>query len=239
MVSICTAYGSYEPAVGRHITHFTVARSRGKCSLFLYFERPEELDMVFLKILYLVESLVLLVFALAGCAMSPQTVALNPLIDVPSHPVGGGRELALEVVDQRSRPDFGNRGGVYDTALISPRTDVARTLRQALVERFRASGFKVVPAGRDTPLSVRVEIKRIDYMASLAPLVGEVRVDAAIEAIVHNNDRTLTGKYEASSDHRVMSAPGESENERMLNEVVSQTLAQLLKDNTVWNLLAE
>jgi uncharacterized lipoprotein YajG len=87
---------------------------------------------------------VLLAAELISCALSPQTVAIKPLLNAQSYPLGRGRNLVREVLDQRPKFYFGSRGGVYHTALITPRTDVAQAIRQALAERLSANGFKVV-----------------------------------------------------------------------------------------------
>lgn len=183
--------------------------------------------------------LVSLLVLAPGCALSPQTVTLKPVVDAPSHPIGRGRELALEVVDLRPNPYFGSRGGIYgETALISPRVEVADTIRRALAERLTASQFVVTPPNPNAPLSIRVEIQRIDYIASGQPIIDEVRTLAAIRAIVRNGDRTLTSQFQANSTRRVAGPPGEVQNETIINEVVEKVLQRLLQDGGIIELLS-
>lgn len=175
-----------------------------------------------------------------ACALSPQTITLKPAIDVRSHPIGRGRELALEVVDLRPSRHFGSRGGVYgETALLNPRTEVAETVRRALAERLTASQFRVTPPNPGAPLALRVEIQRIDYIASGEPIVSEVRAVAVIRAIVRNSGRTLTSQYQANTARRVVGPPGEAANEVILNEVVGKVLQRLLQDGAVLELLSQ
>jgi uncharacterized lipoprotein len=192
-----------------------------------------------MKILSCLGTLILLVPMLNSCALSPQTIALNPVIDARSYPIGRGRELALEVVDKRPIQHFGKRGGVYDTALIIPRTDVAQAVRRALAERLRASEFVITPPSSAAPLAMRVEIQRIDYMPGSDPIVNEVHTRAAIQVITRNEERIITSQYQASGVRQGVTRPSESENERILNKVVAQTLQLLLEDRAIWSLLAE
>jgi uncharacterized lipoprotein YajG len=184
---------------------------------------------------------ILLAAELISCALSPQTVAIKPLLNAQSYPIGRGKSLALEVLDQRSKVHFGSRGGVYHTALITPRTDVAQAIRQALAERLSANGFKVVlPSSTSvTPLSMRVDIQRIEYIARGDPVVNEVHIKAAIRAFTRNGDKTLTSQYQANKVQRVLIPPDEVENEIMINEIVAEALQHLLQDKAVLDLLSQ
>jgi uncharacterized lipoprotein YajG len=184
---------------------------------------------------------ILLAAELIGCALSPQTVAIKPLLNAQSYSIGRGRSLALEVLDQRPTVHFGSRGGVYRTALITPRTDVAQAIRQALAERLSANGFKVVlpPPTSVTPLSMRVDIQRIEYIARGDPIVNEVHIKAAIRASTRNGDKILTSQYQANKVRRVLTPPDEVENEIMINEIVAEALQHLLQDKAVLDLLSQ
>ena len=148
---------------------------------------------------------------LVGCALSPQTVAILPAIDVRAEPIGRGRNILLEVLDQRPQQAIGARGGVYDTATITPRTDVVQGVEQALAERLEASGFNV---GKDdtevvlgSELGLRVAVLSIDYQAQTGaqlgtPLLNEIKLNAEIEATVTNNNNRRSGQYQALSQRR-------------------------------------
>ncbi|MFO1351606.1 MAG: YajG family lipoprotein [Gammaproteobacteria bacterium] len=179
---------------------------------------------------------------LGACALSPQEVTVKPLVDVQSQPIGRDRLLSLEVIDRRPRQTFGARGGIYDTAVIAPRGDVAQTVWQALAERLRADQFKVIGAG-EAPLAMRVELLRIEYLVNSAPAVGgplvnEIRVNCAIQASIRNAARAVSGQYQANSARRQLGFPNAADNEAMLNEAIHHTLRQLLQDPAVLKLLA-
>ena len=184
----------------------------------------------------------------SGCALSPQTVAVLPAIDVRAEPIGRGRDILLEVLDQRPQQVIGARGGVYDTATITPRTDVVQGVEQALAERLQASGFNVSQGNTDSEtvaeLSLRVAVLTIDYQAQAGaqlgtPLVNEIKLSAEIEAIVVNNNRRRAGQYQALSQRRQLGYPNAEENEIMINDVLAKALKQLLEDRSMLELLAQ
>jgi uncharacterized lipoprotein YajG len=183
--------------------------------------------------------LLLLAVLINSCALSPQSVALRPLLDVPGYPIGRGRTLSLEVLDQRPVTYFGTRGGTYDTALITPRTDVAQTVRQALAERLTADGFRVISPQPGAPIGMKVDIQRIQYVAKSDSIVNEVHTSAAIGVLVHNGERSMTSQYQASRIHQVLTPPDEADNEDYINEVVAETLQRLLQDKAVLDVLRQ
>jgi uncharacterized lipoprotein YajG len=152
--------------------------------------------------------------------------------------------LALAVADQRPQKAFGTRGGVYNTALITPRTDVAQAIQRVLAERLGASGFQVVPWQQGLEPSLRVMVSSVDYVVNQAstiggPLINEVRVHAVIEAIAINTGMSRSGHYQANSARRQVGFLSAPDNEFIINEVIAQALKQLLQDQNILNLLAQ
>ena len=57
---------------------------------------------------------------LAGCAHSPQHLSLQPMVTAQLNPIGQGQPVVVRVVDGRSSPVLGTRGGLYpETSAIS------------------------------------------------------------------------------------------------------------------------
>ncbi len=181
---------------------------------------------------------VLPALVLAACAVSPQTVALTPRLDVASPAIGRGRALVLEVVDVRPHVHFGSRGGVYDTALIAPRTDVAAAVRDALAERLVASQFQIVEAGADGAPALRVEIQRIDYRLDQRTVPAQVSTAARVRAVARNGATTLAGQYESSRSLQVLTLPDEARNEALLEAAVARALERILQDPAILDLLS-
>ncbi|MFO1359675.1 YajG family lipoprotein [Plasticicumulans sp.] len=184
-------------------------------------------------------SLLCAVLAVAGgCALSPQTLNIHPSLDVAAPPLGRGRPLVLEVIDTRTEPAvFGIRGGIYQTATVGPRNDVAAAVRQALAERLGAAGF-VLSTPQPGSRTLRVELLRIDYLASGEPAVGEIRSSCEVRASVANAGSSYSGNYRANSVRQVVGSPGIEENEKIVNEIIAQALQRMLADRGLLDTLA-
>ncbi len=184
-----------------------------------------------------------MLLSLAGCALSPQTVTLSPLIDVGMPQIGRGQTLALAVIDKRPRQSFGSRGGIYGgTAVITPANNVAQTLRQALAERLHAAGFRVATGETGTPLGLVVQIRQIHYQIKQiqglgGSLVNNVQVTVQLDAMVHNANQSSSGQYQASSVRQVLGYPSTADNAVMINHAVAGALRQLLQDPQLLGLL--
>ena len=179
-----------------------------------------------------------------GCALSPQSVVLRPVLNVTIPPLSQPRTIALTVLDMRSSKAFGVRGGIYDTALITPRTDVAQTLRRILAERLQSGNFRVIDRieadDAAAALSLEVRIERINY--GVTPLVtggllNEVRVEALFQAIARNGERTLSGQYQAVGTRQINGYLNAEQNEALLNEVVGKALQNILADHELMTVL--
>lgn len=184
------------------------------------------------------------VLSIMGCALSPQNVSLQPRVNVAADPIGRGRPLTLIVTDQRSQQTFGSRGGVYETALLTPRNNVSDAVYKALAERLTAGGFTITQASVNSDLSLEVIIKNIDYVvrenaALSGPLINEVSVHAVIEAVVNNRGLIRSGQYQANSARRQVGYLSAAENEFIINEVIAQVLQQLLQDRDVLSSLTQ
>lgn len=183
-----------------------------------------------------------------GCALSPQTLMLRPFIDAPATPIGRDRALLLGVDDRRPEAALGRRGGVYDTALISPANSASDAVFAALAERLRAGGFQVVTepqdgAGGGVAAALQVTLLRLDYVVRpdplvLGPLFNEIRASAVLSATLTAAATRRSGVYQASSVQRQLGYPTAADNEETVNGVLSDALKQLLLDPELRTLLA-
>ena len=170
-----------------------------------------------------------------SCALSPQSVVLRPTLDVSIPALSQTQTVALKVLDLRATEAFGMRGGIYNTALITPRTDLAETLRRVLAERLQHGNFQVIEMieANSPPLSLEVRIKRIDYGVTsvlAGGLLNEVRVNAMFQATARSTQNTLSGQYQATGTRQINGYLSAQQNEALLNKVVGQALQSMLAD---------
>ncbi len=175
---------------------------------------------------------------LSGCALSPQTVRLTPIIDVAPRSIGSDRQLAIEVVDARPRREFGTRGGVYgDSSLLLPESEITTPIRQALVGALLDYRFRVAPPGVELPLRLTVTVEDLRYSPSGSPVVRAIRTELRLRVQARNAGRDYTTDYAASTTREVLSAPSPEENEQIINRVVSKGLERMLTDERLLEFL--
>lgn len=177
-----------------------------------------------------VRTALLLAAALLGaCALSPQTVTVQPQLETRPQAIGRGRALALMVRDARPAEAFGTRGGIYDeTSFVAPEGDITRPVRAALAGRLSEAGFVVQPPGQAGDIGMEVIIRNIDYSASGKPTVREVETRAVLDVVVTDADRTYRGQSKVSESREVLKAPSPEANEKYLNAVLSRALDRVL-----------
>lgn len=175
---------------------------------------------------------------LCACAMSPMTIAVNPVIDVDSLPLGRQQSLSVNTIDQRSSPVLGNRGGVYNTAYVSTSANFTQSVNQALVNTFRRLDFNA-NAGQGGPAHVTFQITELRYISPPNQLGGplEVRAKIAVQANKHN--RHFNGNYSSSRTMTVAVAATPLQNQQIVNQTVSQALTNAMKDPKLQRFLAQ
>lgn len=177
---------------------------------------------------------------LGGCALSPQVVSLNPTLETAEHrTIGEGTRLGLSVVDARPSPVVGQRGGVYEkTAAIRTAGDVTPALRRELARALEAVGFSVVTGAARVDAALTVEIADISYRARGGTFVRGVETSATLRAEARRGQRTFTGRYRGRQSKDVLTAPGEAENQALINAAVSNVLQRLVSDSELLGFLA-
>ncbi|MBI2993898.1 MAG: hypothetical protein HYY48_06955 [Gammaproteobacteria bacterium] len=168
---------------------------------------------------------------LCACALSPQTVRINPVLDVSQLASRGqGTTIALNVIDARAGKTVGYRGGVYATASISTDAGMAAAVRTEIARAFGQLGYRVVEPGADAGIALEVEIAELGYAVTEDRVTRTVATVAAVRARATSGSITRTGDYRDRRTKEVLKAPSESENEALLNDVLSASLQRLVAD---------
>lgn len=177
---------------------------------------------------------------LGGCALSPQTVMLTPLVDVAVPVSGQGRTLRLQVEDIDPDSALGVRGGIYPTATVRPASPVDNAVRRALSERLSSAGFRIVDT--DHPIGLTVTVVELSYRSvpiGTAASVNDIVVQAILDAEAYNPNRRYGARYRHHRTERVLGYPSATANETLINAVLSETLRQLLQDRALLQLLTD
>ena len=176
-------------------------------------------------------SALLIALALAACARSPQTVMLEPTLTGPPGQIPLPRSVTLVVVDKRDSLVIGSRGGLYsETSTITTQDDVRPGIRDALTRALEKQGYTVLPPGSSADMQLTVELQKLSYVTQSSGVLTEIRVSAAVGAICSKNGDTLSSRYETNQTRKMATAPDAAENSRIINQVLSKSIEEMLTD---------
>lgn len=171
----------------------------------------------------------------SGCAVTPQTVVVEPTLEVAPSDIGKGYSVAVYVVDERTSTEIGNRGMGMKGAAITTSNDMVSVFGDAIVQNMTKLGFdaKVVQSLAESeyePTVLRVDIRAIDYETSMGFWTGGIQVRGLLKATAARNERTYEKLYRVDDEKRVMVVPGADSNAEMINTAISALLQKLFDD---------
>ena len=177
---------------------------------------------------------------LAGCAHSPQQLTVQPVVTAQLAAVGQGQPVAVKVIDGRSSPVLGTRGGLY------PETSAISVDGQSLVTRLqgqaeaavRLLGFTPTPNAYNAP-QLTLTVTDMKYVSPKdSSYVTQADISAAIRADVQNSARRYSGRYAASLNQRFGMSPNQETNSKLVSDVLSDALTRVFKDPEVGRVLS-
>lgn len=179
-----------------------------------------------------------------GCAFTPQTVVIEPTVEIPAGDIGEGRNVSVYVVDERTTTELGRRGtGAMRGAAITTEQDIATVFQTSIVENLNTMGFNAtaVTEGTADPGSslLRVDIRSLDYETSMGFWTGGVHTRGSMKATATRNDHDYDKLYRVDEEKRVMVVPGADSNAQMINATASAILQELFNDVALFRFLAE
>lgn len=176
---------------------------------------------------------------LTGCALSPQTVVINPDIQIDKNTAGTKvTRINLEVVDKRSSNIIGQRGGVYEaTSHISTDENITGTLQKKLAKAFTDIGYIVAAEGEAADAGLTVEITGIKYIAHSEKVIKSIETKVEMRTICRKNSLEYTGTYNATRKKDVITTPSIQENEKLVNEALAIVLQRIVKDDELFAFL--
>ncbi|MCG8438101.1 MAG: YajG family lipoprotein [Pseudomonadales bacterium] len=176
--------------------------------------------------------------AFAGCALSPQSIDVQPVADVEAANIGQNKPVLVYAVDSRDQLAFGTRGGVYkETSLVQPANDVKTAVEEAVRQGLQTQGFNAFNPGDDaTRLEVRLE--QLDYVPEEGSVVNSVTLTLTLEGVASRDEITHTGTYRSSVKHDLPLTPTAKRNGEMVNAILSGAITRMLNDPEMQAFLA-
>lgn len=175
---------------------------------------------------------ILFLLLLNACALSPQTVVIDPELSVVTQGTGEKDiRLSLEVVDPRTTDVIGQRGGVYKTTS-DIRTDpgMTTTLRKKLATAFGNLGYQVVTPDEAARARLLVEIAELTYVAHQEELIDTIETRVVIRTTCWKGSGQYGSTYRVTHKKEVIKAPSEEKNEELVNNVIARALDKMLSD---------
>lgn len=167
--------------------------------------------------------------ALAGCALSPQTITIAPTLDVPAEPVGQGRVVGLHVLDEREKKSLGSRGGVYaDSSDISPANDVAEAVGTAMRTGLLAQGYQLGSA--EAGIVLKVAVTRLSYDVPAGAVAATANLAATLRITAERNGDSMSTDYHSTVTRTLPVAPTAAQNEKWVNELLGETITRFFAD---------
>ncbi len=195
---------------------------------------------------YIVKTNLIVVFIsivmcfLFGCAFSPQEVMLEPTLNIAETNIGNGAKVSFDVVDERDDILIGHRGSAYGKAAkISNNQDITQVFSDAITEGLKRNGFLPVEGSDNSTRQLKVQIRLIRYETSMGFWTGGVHTKATIKAIASNNGKTYAKLYRVENEKRFLFVPESKENNRLINDIVSEVINELFNDEKLMSFLAE
>lgn len=168
---------------------------------------------------------------LAACAYSPQQLNVQPVLTIGSGDAfGNGRPVAVSASDQRSNRVLGSLGGVYaNSSTITIANDLEPAMTRAANGLLATQGF-VVNSADPSAVQLNIIVENITYSTPDEGVGTTVKLHSALRAEGAKGGETFSGRYESDSERRMVSKPDAKENEKMVSELLSNTLRRMFED---------
>ncbi|MGQ0657377.1 MAG: YajG family lipoprotein [Chromatiales bacterium] len=165
-----------------------------------------------------------------GCALSPQSVQLEPGVSVETGDLGRGRTVALSVADRRPDKAIGTRGGVYSATSTITAGDVSAAVQKSMTEALTAMGFRVEGATTPADLRMQVNVDALTYSARGNPVVSAVEIGAKVSSTLETGAQQYSSRAGFTETRDVIRPPAPEDNEAYINDALAHALERLLRD---------
>lgn len=176
---------------------------------------------------------------LAGCAVSPQKLSLQPVLSADLQAVGQGQPVSVKVVDARASESLGSLGGLYaqSSTVTVEREQLVSSLRAQVETAVRLLGFTPTSNGFNAPELV-VTVESLEYRLPEGGYATSADIAARLRADARNASRNYSGRYASTLTQRFAMTPNQQTNEQLVSGVVSDALGRAFRDAEIGRVLA-
>jgi len=178
---------------------------------------------------------------LAGCAQSPQYLAVSPTVSSNLPQAGSGQAVTLTTADGRESDVLGTRSGKQmstDTISVPAHTLMPK-LQQQAEAALRQMGFEPTSQEAQGRPSLTLTLTQLSYQKGEAQaMLDKAVLVAKLKAVVENQGSVYTGIYTAKREQSYALTPNYEENNQMVTELLSNALNRTFGDPQIGQLLA-
>lgn len=172
-----------------------------------------------------------LIALLAACAQSPQRINVQPTLSISGDAIGNGRAIVVSASDQRPNKVLGSLGGVYSgTATLTIANDLEQALTRAANGLLASQGY-VVNSPDPSALQLNIVVESLVYQPIDQPVGSAIKLTAVLRADVSKGGETFSGRYQSEMERRSVARPDPEDNEKYVNDLLSDTLVRMFSDN--------
>lgn len=176
---------------------------------------------------------------LSACSVTEQKALLNPDLLVIENNIGNGKEIGVEVVDERPEDTLGYRGAAnFRGAAITTDQDVKDVFDRKIREGLKRKGFNPTLRTEEALRSLRVEIRSLEYYTTSGFWTGRVHTKTALKAIAKNAGKKYEQFYRGGNEEPMLVVPFAEENEKLINTAISEVLLSLFSDKKLFQFLS-
>jgi uncharacterized lipoprotein len=180
-----------------------------------------------------------LLMLIQGCALTPQNLHLDPVIDYTGQSVTTDTLIGLSVVDSRDSKKLGKVGDPKKEMVdVTLDEDFLPLLNQRVTEVLEQRGFSVVPDSGAMTRSISVSIDSLVLNSAKRPLDFETELKAELSAEAHNALDKYDRAYYVRTYKTTAGPPYAKHSNELVNDAVSQALSDMLNDDKLFELLA-
>ncbi|MDP6969878.1 MAG: YajG family lipoprotein [Gammaproteobacteria bacterium] len=177
----------------------------------------------------LLVTLVVSLGLLSACALSPQVLDIYPQAHVSGPAYGQGRQIDIQVVDQRTSQILGSRGGVYDaSSTITINNNLADAVLVTAQDALQQLGFNGNSSAQ--PAQMIIHIEQLAYDTKQKNLIYYVDLAATLKVTTIIAGNIHEGNYKTQGNHQFGQAPDAAKNASILNKLLSNTIDRAFSD---------
>jgi uncharacterized lipoprotein len=166
---------------------------------------------------------------LSGCALSPQIIDLYPQVQVSGPAYGQGRQISVEVEDQRASQTLGSRGGVYgNSSTITINNNLTDAVQSAAQNALQQLGFNGNSSAQ--PAHMTISIETLTYDTTQKSLMYYVDLRAVLKVTTRIDGSIHEGSYKTAGNHQFGQAPDADKNASIINKLLSDTIDRAFSD---------